>query len=148
MTGIPVPESINDLAASIKQIINCTTKKATHLATKVKIFCVSFLTSVFDGHYLSYLLGRTLRPIQGKNPYRHAIEIAKIIDLSGSLVNLGGYDASCKGIVDLLVVGFGVVCRVVRRVWAAGTVSSNGNEAKRGILFCDPVVGRMDRTGT
>ena len=35
MTGIPVPESIDDPGASIEQIINCTTKKGTHLATKV-----------------------------------------------------------------------------------------------------------------
>jgi hypothetical protein len=98
MTGIPVPESIDDLAASIEQIVNCTTKKGTHLATKVKIICESVLTSVFDGRCLAYLMGRTLRPIQGKNPYRRAIEIAKIIDLSGSLINLSGYNALRKGV--------------------------------------------------
>jgi hypothetical protein len=87
MTGIPIPESIDDLAASIEQIINCTTKKGTHLATKVKIICESILTTVFDRKCLSYLVDRTFRRIQGENPYQRAIEIAKIIDLSGSLIN-------------------------------------------------------------
>jgi hypothetical protein len=97
MTGIPVPDSIDDLAACIKQIVNCRTKKGTHLATKVKIIYESVLTSVFHGCCLSYLLGWTLRPIQGKNPHRRAIKIAKIINLSGSLINLSGYNALRKG---------------------------------------------------
>jgi hypothetical protein len=97
MTGIPPPESLDDIAACIEKIVNCTTKRGTHLETKVKIICESVLTSVFDGRCLSYLLGRTLRPIQGKNPYRRAIEIAKIIDLSGSLINLSAYHSLRKG---------------------------------------------------
>jgi hypothetical protein len=98
VTGIPIPESIDDLATSIEQIINCTTKKGTHLATKVKLICESILTTVFDGKCLSYLVDRTFRRIQGENPYRRAIEIAKIIDLSGSLINLSGYDTLRKGV--------------------------------------------------
>jgi hypothetical protein len=97
MTGIPPPESIEDIASCIEQIVNCTTKRGTHLGTKIKIVCESVLTSVFDGRCLSYLLGRTLRPIQGKNPYRRAIEIAKIIDLSGSLINLSAYHSLRMG---------------------------------------------------
>jgi hypothetical protein len=49
MTGIPVPESIDDIAASIEHIINCSAKKGTHLATKVEIICECVLTSIFDG---------------------------------------------------------------------------------------------------
>jgi hypothetical protein len=97
VTGIPIPESIDDLASSIEQIINSTTKKGTHLATKVKIISECILTTVFDRKCLSYLMDRTFRRIQGENPYRHAIEIAKIIDLSGSLINLSGYDTLRKG---------------------------------------------------
>jgi hypothetical protein len=99
VTRIPIPESINDLASLIEQIINfCTMKKGTHLATKVKLSCESILTTVFDGKYLSYLVDWTFCQIQGENPYGRTIKIAKIIDLSGSLVNLSGYDTLRKGV--------------------------------------------------
>jgi hypothetical protein len=98
VVGIPIPESIDDLASAIESIVNCTTKKGTHLKTKIKLICESVLTTVFDGKCLSYLVDRTFRRVQGENPYRHAIEIAKIIDLSGSLINLSGYDTLRKGI--------------------------------------------------
>jgi hypothetical protein len=98
VTNVPIPESLDGLAASIEQIVNCTSKKGTHLATKVKVICESILTTVFDGQCLPYLMDRTFRMIQGENPYRRAIEIAKIIDLSGSLINLSAYDTLRKGI--------------------------------------------------
>jgi hypothetical protein len=98
VTGVPNPESIDDLALSIEQIVDCTTKKGTHLATKVKIICETILTDVFDGKCLAYLMDRTFSQIQGENPYRRAIEIAKIIDLSGSLINLSGYDTLRRGV--------------------------------------------------
>jgi hypothetical protein len=53
--------------------------------------------SNFDGRCLSYLLDLTLHLIQGKHPYCRAIEIAKIIDLSGSLINLSAYYSLRKG---------------------------------------------------
>jgi hypothetical protein len=101
VTGVPIPESIDDLASSIEQIVECTTKKGTHLATKVKIICETILTDVFDGKCLAYLMDRTFRQIQGENPYRRAIEIAKIIDLSGSLTNLSGYHTLRRGILNV-----------------------------------------------
>jgi hypothetical protein len=41
---------------------------------------------------------QTFHQIQGENPYHCAIEIAKIINLSGSLINLSGYDTLQKGV--------------------------------------------------
>jgi hypothetical protein len=35
--------------------------------------------------------------IQCENPYSRTLQIAKIINLSGSLLNLSGYDALRKG---------------------------------------------------
>ncbi len=77
--------------------MNCTAKKGTHLSTKVRIICESVLSQCFDGACRTYLMDRTRRHIQSENPYRRAIQIAKIIDLSGSLLNLSGYDALRKG---------------------------------------------------
>jgi hypothetical protein len=93
LARIPAPESLDDIAATIEQIVNCTAKKGTHLSTKVRIICESVLEQCFDGACRAYLMDRTRRPIQCENPYRRAIQIAKIIDLSGSLLNLSGYNA-------------------------------------------------------
>jgi hypothetical protein len=98
VVGIPIPESIHDLASAIESIVNCTTKKGTHLKTKIKLICGSVLTTVFNCKCLSYLVDQTFCQVQGENPYQHAIEIAKIIDLSGSLIHLSGYDTLWKGI--------------------------------------------------
>jgi hypothetical protein len=97
LARIPAPESLDDIAGTIEQIVNCTAKKGTHLKTKVRIICESVLGQCFDGACRAYLMDRTLRPIQCENPYRRAIQIAKIIDLSGSLLNLSGYNALRKG---------------------------------------------------
>ncbi len=78
--------------------MDCTTSKGTHLKTKVNIICESVLSDVYDGQCLSYLVSRTTDPdVQRKNPYQRAMQIAKIIDLSGSVINLSGYDALRKG---------------------------------------------------
>jgi hypothetical protein len=94
---IPAPESLDDIAFTIKQIVNCTAKKGTHLKTKVRIICESVLEQCFDGACRAYLMDRNTGPIKSENPYRRAIQIAKIIDLSGSLLNLSGYNALRKG---------------------------------------------------
>lgn len=98
VTQIPIPESLDDLADTIERIVHSTSAKGTHLATKVKVVCESVLTSVFDGKCLPYLLSKTQGPIKRKNPYRRAMQVAKIIDLSGSLLNLSGYNALRQGI--------------------------------------------------
>jgi hypothetical protein len=42
MTGIPPPESIEDIASCIEQIVNCTRKRGTHLGTKSRLFVSLF----------------------------------------------------------------------------------------------------------
>jgi hypothetical protein len=79
---IPAPKSLADIAA--------TAKKGTHLSTKVRIICETVLEQCFDGACRAYLMDRMPRPIQCENPYCCAIQIAKIIDLSESLINQSG----------------------------------------------------------
>jgi hypothetical protein len=98
LSRIPGPESLDaDIAVTIEQIMNCTAKKGTHLSTKVQIICESLLTECFDRAWCAYLMDRMCHLIQCENPYHHAIQIVNIIDLSGSLLNLSGYDALRKG---------------------------------------------------
>jgi hypothetical protein len=52
---------------------------------------------VFGGECKTYLLDKAKGIIQRENPYRHAIETAKVIELSGSLLNLSGYNTLCRG---------------------------------------------------
>jgi hypothetical protein len=40
-----------------------------------------------------YLIDRASSLVKSKNPYRSAMQIAKVIDLSGSLLNILGYVA-------------------------------------------------------
>jgi hypothetical protein len=94
---LPVPESLDDISASIEQLVHCTTSKGTHLSTKVRVICESVLNDVFDGKCLPYLLKKTEGLVQRKNPYRRAMQIARILDLSGSVLNLSGYNALRKG---------------------------------------------------
>jgi hypothetical protein len=89
--GFLSPSQFDDLAASIEQNINCMTKKGTHLATKVKIICESVLTFIFDG------FGRFVQS-RGGGEHLSTCYWAKIINLSGNLINLSGYNALCKGV--------------------------------------------------
>ena len=95
---IPVPASLDDIRYSLEQIVNCTTKKGTHLQTKVRVICDAVLEEVFEGQCKTYLMKKTEGLVQRKNPYRRAMKIARILDLSGSVLNLSGYDALRKGI--------------------------------------------------
>ena len=72
--------------------------KSSHLNAKVKVICESILSSVFDGKCRAYLIDRASGLVKSKNPYRSAMQIAKVIDLSGSLLNLSGYKALRKGV--------------------------------------------------
>jgi hypothetical protein len=47
LARILAPESLKDIAVTIKQIVNCTAKKGTRLGTKVQIICESVLTECF-----------------------------------------------------------------------------------------------------
>jgi hypothetical protein len=96
--AITVPETLEDLARSVEQLVHCTTSKRSHLSTKVKVICESILSSVFDGKCRAYLIDRASGLVKSKNPYRSAMQIAKVIDLSGSLLNLSGYKALRKGV--------------------------------------------------
>jgi hypothetical protein len=94
----PLPETLDDIKGCIERLLDCTTSKGTHLKTKVKIIRELVMLDVYDGQCLSYLVSRMTGPVQRKNPYQRAMQIAKIIDHSGSVINLSGYDALRKGI--------------------------------------------------
>jgi hypothetical protein len=95
---LPLPESLDHLAASVEQLVTCTTKKGSHLNTKVRIICDMMLTTLFDGKCRTYLLHKAKGLVQRENPYRRAMIIAKVIDLGGSVLNLSGYDQLRKGV--------------------------------------------------
>jgi hypothetical protein len=95
---LPLPETLDDLASSIKQLVSCTTRKGSHLNTKVRIICDMMLTTLFDGKCRTYLLHKSKGLVQRENPYRRAMTIAKVIDLGGSVLNLSGYDQLRKGV--------------------------------------------------
>jgi hypothetical protein len=72
--------------------------KHSHLNTKIKVIFESLLSSVFDGKCCTYLVHKA-GLVKRENPcYCSAMQIAKVIDLSGSLLNIAGYDALWKGI--------------------------------------------------
>jgi hypothetical protein len=67
-------------------------KKGTHLPSRVKTLCETvWSTSVYNGDCSTYLLDKAKGIIERENPFSPGIEIAKIIDLSGSVLNLSGY---------------------------------------------------------
>ena len=90
--AIPVPETLDDLAKTVEQLVHCTMNKRSHLSTKVKVICESVLSSVFEGKCHAYLTHKASGIVKRVIPYCSAIQIAKVIDLSGSLINLSGYD--------------------------------------------------------
>jgi hypothetical protein len=98
VTDIPVPETLDHLANSVEHLVACTTGKGSHLKTKVKVICELMLSTMFDGKCRAYLLHKAKGVIQRKNPYRSAMNIARTIDLSGSLLNLSGFNALRKGV--------------------------------------------------
>jgi hypothetical protein len=98
VSRIPVPETLDHLAAAIERLVTCTSKSGCHLNTKVKVVCELMLSTIFDGKCKTYLLHRAIGPVKRKNPYRSAMQIAKVIDLNGSVLNLSGYDALRKGV--------------------------------------------------
>jgi hypothetical protein len=95
---LPLPETLDDLASSVEQLVSCTTRKGSHLNTKVRIICDMMLTTLFDGKCRTYLLHKAKGLVQRENPYRRAMTIAKVIDLGGSVLNLSGYDQLRKGV--------------------------------------------------
>jgi hypothetical protein len=95
---ITAPETIDDLAKSVEALVQCTTNKRCHLSTKVKVICESVLSSVYDGKCRAYLTHKASGVVKRENPYRSAMKIAKVIDLSGSLLNISGYNALRKGV--------------------------------------------------
>jgi hypothetical protein len=52
---------------------------------------------VYNGQCKNYLLDKAKGIIQREIPYRRAIEIAKIIDLSSSVLNLSECNTLCRG---------------------------------------------------
>jgi hypothetical protein len=69
VSHIPLPETLDDLAASIEQLVTCTLKPGSHLTTKVKVICELMLLMIFDGKCRSYLLHKAIGPVKSKNPY-------------------------------------------------------------------------------
>ena len=93
MEHLPVPQNVDEIPYCLEYISDCAFKKGSHLQWRVKLLCESvWSNSVYNGECSAYLLDKATGIIQRENPYRRAIEIAKIIDLSGSILNLSGYN--------------------------------------------------------
>jgi hypothetical protein len=60
---------MDDLAASIEQLVSCSMRKGSHLQTKVRIICDMMLTMLFDGKCQTYLLHKAKGLVQRENPY-------------------------------------------------------------------------------
>jgi hypothetical protein len=90
---LPIPQNVEEMSHCLESIVDRAAKKGTHLESRVKTLCETVWSNqVFNGECATYLLDKATGIIQRENPYRRAIEIAKVIDLSGSVLNLSGYD--------------------------------------------------------
>jgi hypothetical protein len=95
---IPVSKTLDNLARSIEQLVNCTMSKCSHLNAKVKVICELLLPPVFEGKCCTYLVHKASSLVNKENYYPSAMQIAKVIDRSGSLLNISGYVALWKGV--------------------------------------------------
>jgi hypothetical protein len=98
-TDLPIHESLDHfLANSVEHLVYFTTvgRKGSHLAMKVKVICELLLTTIFDGKHCSYLLHAS--PVKRKNPYCSAMQIARAVASSGSILHLSDYNALGKGV--------------------------------------------------
>jgi hypothetical protein len=99
MDHLPVPQNVDEIPHCIEYMVDCASTKGSHLNSRVKTLCESVWSDeVYFGECSTYLLDKAKGFIQRENPYRRAIEIAKVIDLSGSVLNLSGYDTLRRGI--------------------------------------------------
>jgi hypothetical protein len=95
---LPVPQNVTEIPFCLEYITDCASNKGAHLPSRVKLLCESVWSdSVYNGQCSTYLLDKATGVIQSENPYHRAIEIAKVIDLSGSILNLSGYDTLRRG---------------------------------------------------
>jgi hypothetical protein len=69
------------------------------LPSQVKLLCEPVhLNLVYNGECFTYLFDKATGIVQHENPYHCAIEIAKIIDLSGPVLNISGYNTLRLGV--------------------------------------------------
>jgi hypothetical protein len=95
---LPLPKNNEEIPYCLEYIVDCASKKGSHLPSRVKTLCESVWSEqVYNGKCSTYLLDKAKGIIQRENPYRRAIEIANVIDLSGSVLNLSGYDNLRRG---------------------------------------------------
>jgi hypothetical protein len=80
VSSIPLPQTLDDLAANVKQLVTCTSKPGCHLITKVKVICELMLSTIFDVKCQTYLLRKASGLVKTKNPYQSAMQIAKVIE--------------------------------------------------------------------
>jgi hypothetical protein len=98
MEHLPVPRTVDKIPFCLEYITDCASKKGAHLPSRIKLLCESVWSdSVYNGECSAYLLNKATGIIQRENPYHRAIEIAKVIDLLGSILNLSGYDTLRRG---------------------------------------------------
>jgi hypothetical protein len=95
---LPVPQNATEIPYCLEYMVDCASTKGAHLPSRVKTLCENVWSKeVYNGECQTYLLDKAKGIIQRENPYRRAIEIAKVIDLSGSVMNLSGYDNLRRG---------------------------------------------------
>jgi hypothetical protein len=95
---LPIPHSVDEVPYCLEYVVDCASKKGAHLPSRVKTLCETIWSGeVYNGECSTYLLDKAKGIIQRENPYRCAIETAKLIDLSGSVLNLSGYDTLRRG---------------------------------------------------
>jgi hypothetical protein len=93
-----ISKNKEEIPSCLEYIINSASKKGSHLVSKVKTSCENVWSEqVYNGACSTYLLEKAKGIIQRENPYHGAMEIAKIIDLSGSVLNLSGYATLRRG---------------------------------------------------
>jgi hypothetical protein len=101
MEHLPLQKNAKKIPYCIEYLDDCTSTKGSHLPSRVKTLCENVWSSeVYNGECSTYLLDKAKGIIQRENPYQRAIKIAKVIDLSGSVLNLSGYDTLRRGMEE------------------------------------------------
>jgi hypothetical protein len=96
---LQIPQKVDELLYCFEYIIDCAANKGAHLPSRVKTLCETIWSTerVYNGEWSTCLLDKAKGILQHENPNHCVIETAKVIDLSGSVLNLSGYSTLCRG---------------------------------------------------
>jgi hypothetical protein len=99
MEHLQVLQDVDKISSYLQYITDSALKKGVHLPLQVKLLCQwVFSNLVYYGKCSTYLSDKATGIIHCKDAYCHAIEIAKFIYLSGSLLNLSRYNILWLGL--------------------------------------------------